>query len=80
MFADIQAAINVERRMGKSKASVRDLLNKVCAEYNRLTTIKKHRIDGNRKALLLNLCLSMVLLLQAFLLFLAFSSAACPSR
>ena len=59
MFADIQAAIDVEKRMGRGKAATRDLLNRTCAEYNKLTTIKKHRIDGPRKALLYNLNLDV---------------------
>ena len=59
MFADIQAAIQMEQRITKSKASMRDLLNKTCASYNKMTSIKKHRIDGARKSLLYNLCLSL---------------------
>ncbi|CAL1153018.1 unnamed protein product [Cladocopium goreaui] len=55
MFADIQAAIQMEQRITKSKASMRDLLNKTCASYNKMTSIKKHRIDGARKSLLYNL-------------------------
>lgn len=59
MFADVQAAIQMEQRITKSKASMKDLLNKTCASYNRMTSIKKHRIDGARKSLLYNLCLSL---------------------
>ena len=59
MYADVQAAIVLERRMGKSKAALRDLLNRTCAEYNKMTTVKKHRIDGPRKSLLYNLHLGL---------------------
>ncbi len=57
MYADINAAISVERRLGRSKATTKDLLARVCAQYNRMTTIKKHRVDGARKSLLYNLLL-----------------------
>ena len=57
MYADVAAAISVERRLGRSKATMKDLLGRVCAEYNKMTTIKKHRIDGARKSLLYNLLL-----------------------
>ena len=57
MFADIQAAIDVEKRMLRSKSTTKDLLNKVAAEYNKMTTVKNHRIDGPRKKLLFNLYL-----------------------
>ena len=59
MYADVQAAIQLERRMGKSKAALRDLLNRTCAEYNKLTTVRRHRIDGPRKALLYNMHLGV---------------------
>ena len=55
MFADIQSAIDVEKRLGRGKATLKDLLNKTCAEYNRMTTVKRHRLDGARKNLLFNL-------------------------
>lgn len=60
MFADIQAAIQVEQRMSRSRGTMRDYLNKTCASYNKMTSIKKHRIDGARKSLLYNLCLSLI--------------------
>lgn len=59
MFADIKSAIQVEKRLGRGKAALKDLLGRVCAEYNRLTTIKKHRVDGPKKNLLYNLLLHL---------------------
>ena len=57
MFADISMAISVEKRMGKQKMALKDLLNRVVAEYNKGATIKRHRIDGPRKSLLYNMLL-----------------------
>ena len=46
--------------MSRSRGTMRDYLNKTCASYNKMTSIKKHRIDGARKSLLYNLCLSLI--------------------
>ena len=57
--ADIAKAIQIEKSMLKTggRGTLRDLLSKVVAEYNRLTTVKKHRIDSGRRSLIYNLFL-----------------------
>lgn len=62
MFADVSMAISVEKRMGKQKMPLRDLLNRIVADYNRMTTIRKHRIDSNRKNLVYNLWLDKAIM------------------
>ncbi|CAK9097187.1 unnamed protein product [Durusdinium trenchii] len=57
--ADINAAIAVERRASRSssKAALKDLLSRCVADYNKMTTVKKHRIDSSRRSLIYNLLL-----------------------
>lgn len=43
-------------KSSQSKAT-KDLLTKVVAEYNKMTSIKKHRIDGQKRALCYNMLL-----------------------
>lgn len=52
---DISQAINIERRMSRTRTALKDVLNRVVADFNRLTTVKKHRIDAGRKSLIYNL-------------------------
>ena len=56
-MADIKEAISVERRSSQNgqRMALKDLLAKVVAEYNRLCTVKRHRIDSQRRALIYNL-------------------------
>lgn len=58
-MADLRMAMDLERRQAKSGArlATKDLLNKVCAEYNRLVTLKSHRIDQQKKTLCYNMLL-----------------------
>lgn len=35
--------------------ATKDMLNKIAADYNRMVTLKKHRIDGAKKALCYNM-------------------------
>lgn len=55
----ISEAVVLEKQLAKGGASkaLKDLIFKVCASYNALCTIRKHRIDTQRKALIYNLCL-----------------------
>ena len=57
----IRSAIDLERRMASKSAgsgkALKDLLSKVVAEYNRLVTVKKHRIDGSKRQLCYNMLL-----------------------
>ena len=54
-------AVDTERRQAQSKPgsskALKDLLNKVIGDFNKLVTVKKHRIDTQRKALVYNLIL-----------------------
>lgn len=57
MVGDMAEAISLEKRMGKSKSTLRDILGKVAASYNSMVTIKRHRIDSNKRSMLYNLLL-----------------------
>ena len=59
MLADVQQAINVEKKLYPSKTALKDVLGRVVAEYNRMTTVRRHRIDGARRQLVYNLFLNM---------------------
>ena len=67
-FASVQGAINVEQRItqakGASKKPLKDMLTKVSADYNRMVSSKKHRIDGSRKLLCYNMFLVLLALLH----------------
>lgn len=56
-MADLKMAMELERRQAKSGArlATKDLLNKCCAEYNRLCTLKSHRIDQAKKTMCYNM-------------------------
>ena len=59
LVAELKQAVEIEKRQSKSKSSaLRDVLTRVIAEYNRMVTNKKHKIDSSRKALVLNLTLN----------------------
>ena len=54
----VRSAIDLERRMSAKSAQPRatkDMLNKIAADYTRMVTLKKHRIDGAKKALCYNM-------------------------
>ena len=56
----MKEAVAVEKRMARPGASkaLRDVLSRVIAEYNRMcNATKRHRIDGAKKGLILNLLL-----------------------
>ena len=60
----MRSAVDLEKRMMvKSNASkaLKDLLGKVVAEYNRMVTVKKHRIDGPKRALCYNMPLIWIM-------------------
>ena len=57
-LADFQSAIDLERRMASGPARpLKDLLTKCTAEYNKLCSSKKHRVDSARKSLIYNMLL-----------------------
>ena len=48
--------MTLQKKMQRSgRTATKDLLNKVCAEYNAMVTVKAHRICSNKKSLLYNL-------------------------
>ena len=58
IVADLSAAIEIEKRLAKGKTlPLKDALSRVISEYNKLTSIKRHRIDTTKKALAYNLLL-----------------------
>ena len=42
------------------RTALKDLVAKATADYNRMVTVKKHRIDGGKKALIYNLFFSFI--------------------
>lgn len=61
MVADVFQAVEVERKFANSrpgmKATLKDLLARVTADYNRMVSLRRHRIDTPRKSLLYNMLL-----------------------
>lgn len=62
MAAEIAEAIKAEKLAGRcgARSPLKDNLNKVIAEYNKLTTVKRHRIESSRRALIYNMCLASI--------------------
>ena len=58
-LADFRSAIGIEKRLAKAgaKTNLKDLLAKVAAEYNKLCTLKSHRVDTNKRQLIYNMFL-----------------------
>lgn len=61
-MADISEAIKLHRRMAPGKVTLRDAMTKTVAEFNKLVTLRRHRIDSQRKGLIFNLLLGSGLL------------------
>lgn len=59
-FGHFKNAVSLEKRLLKPGASkaLRDILNLLAAQYNKMTTNKKHRIDTAKRALIYNTFLS----------------------
>ena len=53
-------AVELERRAAKPGVSkaLKDVLSRCIAEYNKMTTNKKHRIDSDKRKLISNLLLA----------------------
>ena len=59
VMADIKEAVEVEKRISSSsRLALKDVLGKVVAEYNRLCTLKRHKVDSHRRALIYDLLLA----------------------
>ena len=61
IVSDIGQAIDLERKMntGRAKLPLRDALSKVIAEFNKLVTVRRHRVDTARRNLCYNLRLGL---------------------
>lgn len=59
LVALLQQAVDSERKTLRNgnKAPLKDVLGKCIAEYNRMVSVKRHRIDSSRRALVYNLLL-----------------------
>ncbi|CAK9099407.1 Uncharacterized protein SCF082_LOCUS46557 [Durusdinium trenchii] len=56
LVAELQHAVDLQRRQTHAKnAPLRDILNRVIADYNKMVSVKKHRLDSSKKSLVLNL-------------------------
>lgn len=65
VVANIHQAVMEERKATRngSKLPLKDVLGVIIAQYNRMTTIKRHRIDGARRSLIYNMPFGLI---QAF--------------
>ena len=63
IVSDLGKAIELERQMasGRHKTPLKDALNKCIADFNKMVTVKKHRVDSSRRALAYNLFLGLFL-------------------
>jgi hypothetical protein len=57
-YADLKEAIALERRLQQGSKPLKDILSKIVADYNRMVTVRSHRIDTNRRNMAYNLLLS----------------------
>ena len=64
ILADIGKAVEIEKKLGRGKSTLRDVLGRVVSDFNKMTTRKAHRIDSGRKSLIYNLLLTSVLVLS----------------
>ena len=72
IVSDLGKAIELERMMttSRSKLPLKDALSKVIADFNKLVTVKKHRVDTSRRNLCYNLFLELFFALPKFWLLL----------
>ncbi|CAL1131960.1 unnamed protein product [Cladocopium goreaui] len=54
-YADLKEAIALERRLQQGSKPLKDILSKMVADYNRMVTVRSHRIDTNRRNMAYNL-------------------------
>ena len=58
-LADFRQAISLERWQSKGATRpLKDILAKVSADYNRMCTVKRHRVCSSKKSLIYNMPLS----------------------
>lgn len=70
VVADIHQAVMIERRSTRNgdKIPLKDVLNSVIAQFNKMTTVKRHRIEKNRKQLVYNMSLDFFIRWQLLVL------------
>lgn len=61
IVSDLGKAIEFERKMATSrhKVPLKDVLSRVIADFNKMVTVKKHRVDTSRRNLCYNLTLRL---------------------
>ena len=69
----MKAAIQIEKRQGRfGNKPLKDALAAVIAEYNRMITVRSHRVDTDKKKVIYNLplgtfnCSAVVLYVSCF--------------
>ena len=57
VVGDLGKAMELERKMSTSRGKIplKDALNKVIADFNKMITLKKHRVDSARRSMCYNL-------------------------
>lgn len=65
IVSDLGKALELERAMSTSRTRIplKDAMNKVIADFNRLVTLKRHRVDTARRNLAYNLNLGLLILI-----------------
>ena len=59
-LGDFKHALELKRRQStNAQKPLKDLLRKSVAEYNAMTTIRRHRIDGAKQGLIYNMSLDL---------------------
>ena len=68
MVADLGKALELERKISTrgAKMPLKDALSRVIADYNKLVTLKRHRVDSTRRAMCYNLFLIAIRSLRTF--------------
>lgn len=67
-LGSMKEAVSIERRLAKSGTScaLKDLVQRCVAEYNRMVTQRKHRIDTGIKNMIVNLFFGLFKLIICF--------------
>ena len=63
LVGDMSSAVAAERGLARrpgAKTALKDVLSRCIAEYNKMTTLKRHRIDSSKRALIYNLLLACI--------------------
>ena len=57
IVSDFAKAIDLERKLSTSRQTIplKDALNRCIADFHKMVTVKRHRVDSGRRALCYNL-------------------------